>query len=293
MKRAIALVSAAFVLVALLGCSQTPYPAGTTTQTIRVGGSDRQFLVTIPSVSLRDAPLVVVLHGGLGSGDQARSAYGWDELAAAEGFVVAYPDGLGRAWNAGDGCCGASGENGVDDVRFITRMIDEIAGSVSIDRDRVYAAGMSNGAMMAYRLACDTDEFAAIGAVAGTILGECEDPAPLSVIAIHGDADESVRMDGEPGAGLENIDGMPVADVNQLWRDVDECESPESVAGDVSTLTASCGLRSVELVVVAGAGHQWPGSTQSAAQKAIGGDPPSTAIDATTEIWRFFEGTSR
>jgi polyhydroxybutyrate depolymerase len=292
-KRILAVLAVPLLLVSLVGCTRDPYPSGTTAQTIRVGGVERDYLLTVPNTALRDAPLVVVMHGGLGSAEQARDAYGWDQLAAKEGFIVAYPDGLGRAWNEGDGCCGASGENGVDDVRFLEQMIAEIGQRAPIDEDRVYATGMSNGAMMSYRLACDSDVLAAVAAVAGTILGECDEPEPLSVLAIHGDADESVRMDGEPGSGIESIDGMPIADVNQYWREVDGCEAPENVLGDVSTSTASCGRMAVELVVVAGAGHQWPGSTQSKGQKALGAVEPSTAIDATTLIWQFFDGRSR
>lgn len=293
MERILAVVSAALLLISLSACTREPYPAGTSTQTIRVGGVEREFLLTVPSGTSRDAPLVIVMHGGLGSAEQAREAYGWDELAAKEGFVVAYPDGLGRAWNAGDGCCGSSGEKGVDDVGFIEQLVAEVSRRVPIDEDRVYATGMSNGAMMSYRLACDSDVLAAIAAVAGTVLGDCDAPDPLSVLAIHGDADESVRMDGEPGGGLENIDGMPIADVNELWREVDGCGEPERVLGDVSTTIADCGELSVELVVVAGAGHQWPGSSPTRGQEALGADEPSTAVDATTVIWQFFDGRSR
>jgi len=292
-KRILAVVATAILLGSLAGCTREDYPSGTSTQSIRVAGVERQFILTVPNDAVRDAPLVIVMHGGLGSAEQAREAYGWDQLAAREGFVVAYPDGLGRAWNAGDGCCGASGEKGVDDVGFLEEMVAEISRRAPIDTDRVYATGMSNGAMMSYRLACDSDVLAAVAAVAGTILGECDDPDPVSVLAIHGDADESVRMDGEPGSGIESIDGMPIADVNRFWREVDGCEDPESVLGDVSTTTADCGDRAVELVVVAGAGHQWPGSSQSRGQEALGADEPSTAIDATAAIWQFFDGQSR
>jgi len=292
-KRILAVLVTAVLLVSLTGCTRDPYPSGTSTQSVRVAGVEREFILTVPSTAPQDAPLVIVMHGGLGSAEQARDAYGWDELAAAKGFVVAYPDGLGRAWNAGDGCCGASGEKGVDDVAFLEDMVAEISRRVPIDTDRVYATGMSNGAMMSYRLACDSDVLAAVAAVAGTILGECNEPHPLSVLAIHGDADESVRMDGEPGSGLESIDGMPIADVNRFWRSVDGCEEAQSVLGDVSTTTADCGDVAVELIVVSGAGHQWPGSEQTRGQQVLGADESSTAIDATATIWQFFDGRSR
>ena len=282
------------ILAVLTGCSTSvPASEGTSTQTLRVDGVERAYVVTAPSEALEGAPLVIVLHGGFGTAVQAEKAYGWSELAAEKGFVVAFPDGLGRAWNAGDGCCGASGETGVDDVAFVQNLVSVLERQYSIDPDRVFVTGMSNGAMMAYRLACDTELFAAVASVAGTILGACDSPAPISVLAIHGDADESVRMDGTAGNGAENIDGLPVADVNQFWREIDECEEPAFEEGDVTRTIATCGDRAVELIVVAGAGHQWPGSEQTAGQELAGADKPSTALDATRTIWEFFAAHPR
>jgi len=288
-KRLVTAAAASILLMLLSGCGASPgTPSGTSTHSLRVNGVERSYVVTVPSESLVDAPLVIMLHGGFGTAVQAEKAYGWSELAAAKGFLVAFPDGLGRAWNAGDGCCGASGESGVDDVAFVENLVSVLQREYSIDPDRIYVTGMSNGGMMAYRLACDTDLFAAVASVAGTILGSCDSPAPISVLAIHGDADESVRMDGEAGNGAENIDGMPVAEVSQLWREIDDCEAPEFEEADVTTTIASCGDRAVELIVVAGAGHQWPGSTQTKGQQLAGADEPSTALDATATIWEFF-----
>ncbi len=282
-------------ILALSGCARLDaigdeFPAGTTEHGCGSTAFDRQYLVTVPENLQDGAPLVLVLHGGFGSAQQARQAYGWDELAASEGFVVAYPDGLGRAWNVGDGCCGTSGERGVDDVAFIEAVVDQLRIGVGVSADRVFATGMSNGAMLSYRLACDTDTFRAIGPVAGTILGPCDDPAPTSVIHIHGEADESVHLDGSPGTGAENIDGMPVPDVAALWREVDGCDDPVvTVDAEVTTSLADCrDDRAVELITIAGAGHQWPGSATSRAQERAGAAEPYPGLDATATIWAFF-----
>ncbi len=251
-----------------------------------VGG--RTYLLTVPADVPANAPLVIMLHGGFGSGSQAEKSYGWDELAASQGFIVAYPNGEGRAWNAGGGCCGAPGRDGSDDVAFIASVVADIETSHSIDPTRVFATGMSNGALLSYRLACDTALFAAIAPVAGTIVGDCPDPHPTSVLEIHGLADDSVRMDGSPGAGVASVDGMPVADVNALWRSANSCSAPSiSTVGPVTTSTASCPEgRTVELITIEGAGHQWPGSEVI----RDGGDPPSDALNATSTIWAFFSG---
>jgi polyhydroxybutyrate depolymerase len=258
--------------------------------TIVSGGQSRTYLLTVPAGVPRNAPLVVMLHGGFGSGSQAEKDYGWDELAASAGFIVAYPDGQNHAWNAGGGCCGAPGRQGTDDVAFITAVVADIEASHSIDPAKVFATGMSNGAMMSYRLACDTSIFAAIAPVAGTIVGTCDSPKPRSALEIHGLADDSVRMDGQPGSGIVKVSGMPVEDANALWRTADDCAAPAvSTVGLVTTSMAGCpDGRAVELITIAGAGHQWPGSTVV----RPGAAPPSTALDATSTIWKFFTAHS-
>jgi poly(3-hydroxybutyrate) depolymerase len=89
-------------------------------------GTRRTFLVYRPAILPAAAPLVVMLHGGFGTGAQAEKSYHWDTEADRAHFVVAYPDGLDRAWNTGGGCCGVPGRNNADDVGFITAMISAI-----------------------------------------------------------------------------------------------------------------------------------------------------------------------
>lgn len=94
-----------------------------------------------------------MLHGGFGSAEQAERAYGWDQLADSAKFVVAYPDGEGRAWNTNGGCCGRPGRQNFDDVGFITAVVNDIGSNVGVDANRVYATSISNGGMMSYALA--------------------------------------------------------------------------------------------------------------------------------------------
>ncbi len=151
---------------------------------------------------------MVTLHGGFGSAEQAERSYGWNQLADSAKFVVAYPDGVGRAWNANGGCCGRPGREGLDDVGFITAAVDDISESVGIDTAQVYATGISNGGMMAYALACNTSTFAAIGPDSATQLDPGTAPRPTSVMHIHGTADRLIRYDGEPGYGVARIDSL-------------------------------------------------------------------------------------
>jgi polyhydroxybutyrate depolymerase len=287
------LVPAALVALAALlsGCSPSPAPsatpsAGTQSRTIDVGGTSREYLVHLPDHVGADPALVVFLHGGYGTAAQAESAYGWDETADRNGAIVVYPQADGLAWNAGS-CCGKPAREGVDDVAFISAVVAELQGEFGVSPARTFGTGMSNGAMMVYRMACDTTVFAAIAPVAGTIVTPCDSPAPTAVLHIHGLDDDRVRFDGEPGSGTTRVDGMPIEDVAALWRTVDSCAPPTVVEEPpVTTARAECpDGRTVELITIAGAGHQWPGAS---ARGAADPDPASSAIDATATIWAFF-----
>ena len=272
------------VVLALAGCSSTPrgtaqptadFPDGSSVHTINIGGLDRTYRVHKPSGLPASAPLVVMLHGGFGGGEQAERAYGWDQLADTEKFAVAYPDGIARAWNV-HGCCGQPSSEGIDDVGFITSMVDEISRSIGTDRSRIYATGISNGGMMSYTLACNSDVFAAIGPDSATQLDPCGSPHPTSVMHIHGTADRLIRYNGGPGAGVAHVNGPPVPEINVFWRNVDQCPAPVvTTDGPRTTSTADCpGNRSVVLVTLDGGGHDWPPF-------------------ATTALWQFFAAHPR
>jgi polyhydroxybutyrate depolymerase len=269
--------------------------AGTTTHTIVVDGRERSFRLYRPASlpASAPAPLVVMLHGALGSSRQAESTYGWNAKADSEGFLVAYPDGISRSWAVSRECCGRPARDGVDDVAFITQVVATVSGELRVDPARVYAAGISNGGMLAYKLACETTIFAAIAPVSATMLGQCPSPRPTSVIHIHGTADELITYNGGPGDGRVKINGPAVPTVINRWRQVDRCASPAvETNGPLTTAVATCPAeRAVELITIAGAGHQWPGAEASprAAQRGLDLDPPSTALDATQTIWQFFE----
>ncbi len=235
------------------------FASGASLHHIDAGGRDRSYRLYRPAGVPASAALVVALHGYSGSAGQVERAYGWDGLADSAKFVVAYPDGIGRAWNVGgEDCCGRPGREGVDDVAFVKAAVADIAGHVGIDPARIYATGMSNGGIMTYTLACNTDIFAAIGPVAGTQLNPCPAPRPTSVLHIHGTADRLVPYGG--GQGFSVINGPSVPEVDAFWRNVDRCGAPTATTGGaVTTSTAQCAdHRSVVLVTVDGGGHEWP-----------------------------------
>jgi polyhydroxybutyrate depolymerase len=262
----IRLVGLLGVLLALPACSVSTrgsadpgFPQGGSVHTISVGGLDRDYRVYKPAGLPSAAPLVVMLHGGFGNAEQAERAYGWDQLADSAKFVVAYPDGVGRAWNV-HGCCGRPARDNIDDVGFITAMIGQVSGAVGVDSARVYATGISNGGMMSYALACNSGLFAGVGPDSATQLDPCAAPHPTSVMHIHGTADRLIRYDGGPGVGVAHIDGPSVPGVNAFWRNVDGCAAPAvTTDGALTTSTATCpDNRAVVLITVDGGGHEWP-----------------------------------
>lgn len=304
----------AVVVCLLLGGCIRPAPTdpaaaaavGTSHRALTVDGRERTYLLYRPASLPRTdpAPLVVVLHGAGGTAEQAQHTYGWNARADEGGFAVAYPDGLHRAWAVSDGCCGRPAREKIDDVGFVEQLVRATAQAVPIDPARVYATGISNGAMLAYRLACETQTFAAIGPVAGTMLNPCPDPAPVSLIHIHGRADRTVPYGGGPGRRSNDgtgplpadVDGPAVPDLVAGWRAVGDCPTPaETRNAAVTTSTASCPSgRAVHLITIEGAGHQWPGAAaRPAAERLLGLDPPSDALPATQTIWRFFAAHPR
>jgi len=262
--RLAALLGAVLILAGCAPWQDEKLPSGfvngTSIHHISVGGHDRSYRLYKPAGVPASAPLVVVLHGFSGSATQAERDYKWDQLADTGKFVVAYPNGINRAWNVnGGGCCGWPARQGVDDVAFITATVADITRNVGIDSSRVYATGISNGGIMSYTLACNTGVFAAIGPDAATQLDPCRSPHPTSVMHIHGTADRIVPYDG--GQGSSVINGPSAPEVNAFWRNVDQCGAPAATTdGPVTTSTAGCAEgRSVVLITIDGGGHvEWP-----------------------------------
>ncbi|MBK8756877.1 MAG: hypothetical protein IPM08_07050 [Actinomycetales bacterium] len=282
------------------GLDLAALPVGSSEHALTVGGLIRMYRVYRPAQTLTPPPVVVMLHGGLGTARATEQAYGWDALADREGFLVVYPDAVGLAWNVGNGCCGIAPATGVDDVDFIAKVMADIGKDLPYDKTRVYATGMSTGGMMAYRLACDTTLFAAVAPVAATLVGDCTNPAPLSVMHVHGTADTTVPYAGvsdpaaplptaapgsptptRPPAGLAAFEGRTIPDLMTFWRNVDRCGGTISHSdGPVTVETAQCAVgRTVSLVLLEGGGHEWPGVRHTGPLDA---SPAPTALGKST-----------
>lgn len=131
------------------------------TRSIEVDGRERHYLVFKPDSLKDNAPVVINLHGSMGSGKNMRdlSGYDFDYLAVAHGFLVVYPDGYENHWNdcRGSASYAANVEN-IDDVRFMKAMVERLQADYGINASRVIVTGFSNGGHMAYRLAMEAPE---------------------------------------------------------------------------------------------------------------------------------------
>lgn len=283
------------------GCSNggNAYPAGTSTGSLRVGGERRTFRVFVPTSYRPDqpTPVVLLLHGGGGSGEQLEErSSGMNPIAERERFIAVYPDGTGlvRTWNAGN-CCGRAQRDEVDDVAFIDALLDHLDLSLCTDNARIFATGMSNGAMLSHRLACELSErIAAIAPVAGTIgVSDCQPSRPVAVLQIHGTADGHVPWAGGVGCGPSGADFTSVPETMEGWRLRNGCETDNPTTfeqGDGKCEIYPGCEAAVALCAVEGGGHSWPGGlpTQGAIE-CPGNGGQSTTFPASEQMWKFFE----
>ena len=287
-------------------------PRGTVTKrTLRTpDGRTRSYRLFVPIGPLGTSPLLVALHGAFGTSKQFATNSGFDGLATTNRFLVAYADGVGRladgtggvqTWNGGD-CCGPAATRAVDDVAFLRAVVADVEATHTVDPNRVYAAGHSNGGIMALRLACEaSDVFVAVG-LQSSALGRatCTPKNPLSLMQIHGTADTNEPIDGGRGSGPAGVAFRPARDAATTLAAADGCDTPptttvDSVNPDL-TLTAWSGCASstgVEFLAVTGAGHAWMGHPASSplAERLVG--KPYADLDSSRAIWSFLAAHPR
>ncbi len=238
-------------------------------------------------MALMDASMMVAFSGLNRTADEA-------------GFLVVYPNGSGvgpfRTWNAG-GFKGKLAARRADDVAFIRTLLNELGRLLKVDRQRVFACGMSNGAMMCYRLAAELSErIAAIAPVAGTMAIEDAKPKrAVPLIHFHGTADNLVPFDGPNQGTPKFLSFKSVKETIQVWCQIDGCPSQPEMTSlpdrekdgtTVKRLTYGPGREGAEVVLIeiAGGGHTWPGQTP-----VVGFIGKSTLdISANDLIWQFF-----
>jgi poly(3-hydroxybutyrate) depolymerase len=292
MRRGFGLLAVAL----LAACTAEPKPvppvaspvtgqAGDHTLTVTVGDKERTFLLHVPASydPGRAAPAVVALHYRPGSGTAMRELTGLDAKADAEGFLVAYPEGVGGQFNA-FGCCGAQ-----DDVGFVKAVTARLVERWHADPERVFLAGVSNGGDLSFRTAVEAPGvFAAIGVVSGGFAGgrteaaDYKPTSPVSVVTLIG-ADDPQATTFRTGV--------------DTWRGRIACPKPQAPAAPASAQPLDPGVHlttthcpdgsDVDAYVIDGGAHAWFGATAGELKDA------AMKIEATDVLWTFFAAHPR
>jgi polyhydroxybutyrate depolymerase len=273
-------------------------------RSLQFGGQTRSFVVHIPPIydGQRPIPVVLAFHGGMTDADYMARFSGLGRKADDAGFVAVFPNGSGEnermlTWNGGN-CCGYAARNGVDDVGFVAQLLDDLAKLVRLDEKRVFAAGMSNGAVMSYRLADElSDRIAAIAAVGGPMGNEtCNPKRPVPIVHFHGTKDEYAPYEG--GRGRRSISGTHFLSVGHTvgtWVKANGCQTEpvvETVIEDddgmkVVRSTYAGGREASEVVLytIEGGGHTWPGRNPRVS--FLGNS--TKKFSANDTLWEFFK----
>ena len=297
------------------GCDATAPPAAVENERVDMtsGGEERWYLRNVPSAAADGAPLplVVDLHGYSEGAEIHSVLSGLGAFAEEQGFFTIFPHGDAGgvavpSWNA---------SLGSPDTVFFGDLLDEAESTLCIDTNRVYVTGLSNGAFMTSAVGCAyADRVAAIAPVAGIRdIDGCDPARPMPVVSFHGTADDFVSFDGGLGpavadlptpdgqgtigdtAGEESVtepaDGPSIPEIVATWASLDGCDSEPTettIADDVTLVSYDCAEpTNVELYIVDGGGHSWPGSEASAGIESIVG-PTTFSIVANDVMWEFF-----
>lgn len=237
------------------------------------------------------APLVVAMHGFLGTPRSMRTKSSYDQLARRHGFVVAYPKGQRRRWNDG-----RSPGNPTDDVAYLSALIAALTGNGTADRNRVFLAGHSNGGGMAMRMACERPDLVAGIAVVATKAAlnfQCRNGAPVPAIFVHGTRDP-VSPHGGRNADSRLGGALSAKATMSIWAARNGCTGtrpPVTVdKKDDGTKAqiiryAPCKAAQLVHVLIEGHGHGWPGAGPRL--RRVQG-PATQEVDAAALSWSFF-----
>ena len=272
--RMTALVAVFLYFVTYGGARASAIPGGDIAGQLTFAGLPRTYQVHVPAGLDHPAGLVINLHGAGATGSAQAALTNYNAVADAHGFVAVYPDGIDFSWADGRGAS-IPDRQGVDDVGFLVALVDRLSHDYGIAPGRVFATGMSAGAFMATRLACErADVVSAIAPVAGTsgAAFPCSPSRPVSVLQVHGTADPTVPFSGGTMLGRGGYSDIVAAPAfAQRWRQLDACPGTpvEDVpAGAVHRFTAAGCADGTEVVFVQvdGGGHIWPAGTFDASQ---------------------------
>lgn len=298
--------------LALACIGAAPASAEVQTRTLAQGEARRSYILFAPDAPRAPADgfaLLVALHGGGGTAEQMMAFSRFNAIAAREGFAVVYPQGTGRRWNDGRVFRGR-GETDTDDVGFVRAVVADVAArGTPLNHRRIFAAGISNGGFMSFRLACEAaDLIAAVAPVTATMPADlgprCKPSAPVAVLVINGTADPLVPYAGGHVRAMFSLRGeiWSTARTMEFWARYNRCAGPPDIRALADRDTqdgsrvidiayARCAFARVRLLRIEGGGHTWPGGAQYLPAAWIGST--NRDIDASEAIWRFFQEARR
>ncbi len=294
------------ILLALLTAAaiDTPLKPGDYTRFVQSGGLKREYLLHVPSGydGKKQFPVVLAFHGGGSNAKGFVRFSGLNDTADKSGFLVVYPQGTGliariRTWNGGK-CCGYAMKNKIDDVDFVRKLLDDLEKVANVNRKRVYATGMSNGAIVSYYLANKlADRIAAIAPVGAPMMTEtCNPKRPVPVIHFHGTDDAFAPFKGGRGKGISGTKFYSVDHSIKNWIKANGCNDKPKIehlkpkvddGTKVTRKTWSGGKNGAEivLVVIDGGGHTWPGGPSRI--QFLG--KTTRNVSANEAMWEFFQ----
>lgn len=291
-----------FIIVTLLYLFSPSFRS----KTLTLSSQKREYLLHLPSgyrqKNAQKLPLVIALHGFTDRPRVMELYSGWSRKADQENFIVVYPRGSNSekypktSWNA-KFCCGVGVVENIDDVTFISELIDELIKNYSVDAEKVHVVGFSNGGMMTYRLAQEIPEkIAGIGVVAGTVAGKNPSEASftefsppskqLRTIILHGTLDDTVPLRGGLNKAKDK-EFKSFAHAEEVWKNSYDCSlemKTENLNHSVTAHTYSCDNKQLlKTLVFQNSGHVWFGWILEW-QNILQGK----TARATDLIWEFF-----
>lgn len=292
-------------LMALFVTGADALKPGDYTRSLEVDKRTRTYLVHLPPSydGSKAYPVVLAFHGGGSSAEAMIPFSGLNEKADQAHFIVVYPNGTGRlkkalTWNAGN-CCGYAMENHVDDVAFIRALLNDLGTAAKVDPKRTFATGISNGGMIAYRLASElSDRIAAVAPVGGPMGTEtCNPKRPVPVMHFHGTDDQFAPFKGGKGEkSISQTNFYSVEHSIRAWVKANGCKEepvvtrePKKVDDGTAVVrkTYAGGKDGAEvvLIVIEGGGHTWPGRGPRLAMLG----KSTRNIVANDLLWEFFQ----
>jgi len=264
------------------------YGSNTKKCTLTHKALERYYIIYVPESGVSEAsmPVLFALHGYGSTAEIHKNYTNYQPLAETNKFIVIYPQGSyfqgtftsGNHWNVGSWTAGST----ADDVDFINEVIDLVSKKESINQNRIYSSGMSNGGFMSYHLACNlSSRIAAIASVTGSMsketLENCSPSHPTPILQIHGALDVTVPFNGDSTINMESIDN-----VFNYWTTYNSCDPIPSLivtdyvdfSVDYQKYNNCLNNVKVELYKISSMGHTWPGKN-------------NYGISATEEVWNF------